>query len=98
MLNNNAEKKLVTINPPTKFAAIKIIIALITNKNKPNVTIVAGNVNKISNGLTNIFRIAIANATQTAVETVAISTPGKITAKTNTAIAVNTIFKIKFII
>ena len=33
MLNNNAEKKLVTINPPTKLAANKIMIALITNKN-----------------------------------------------------------------
>ena len=73
------------------------MIAFITKRNKPNVTIVAGNVKKINKGRTNIFKIAIANATQTAVEILVISTPGKIPAKANTANAVKTIFKTKFI-
>jgi len=96
-LNNNAEKKLDTTNPPTKLAAIKMIIAFITKRNSPNVRIVAGNVNKINNGFTNIFKTAIANATHTAVDIVAISTPGKTPAKATTAKAVKTIFRIKFI-
>jgi len=97
-LNNNAEKKLVTTNPPTKLAAINIIIAFITKRNNPNVTIVAGKVKKMSSGLTNTFKTAIANATHIAVAIDAISTPGKIPAKANTAKAVKTIFRIKFII
>jgi len=96
-LNNNAEKKLVTTNPPTKLAAIKMMIAFITKRNNPSVRIVAGSVKKISSGFTNIFKTAIANATQIAVDIVAISTPGKIPAKANTAKAVKTIFRIKFI-
>ena len=74
-----------------------MMIAFITKRNNPKVTIVAGNVKKISNGRTNMFKIAIANATQIAVEILAISTPGKIPANANTANAVKTIFKIKFI-
>lgn len=74
-----------------------MMIAFITKRNNPNVIIVAGNVKKISNGLINMFKTAIANATQTAVETAAISTPGKIPAKANTANAVKTIFKRNFI-
>ena len=97
-LNSNAEKKLVTTNPPTKLAAIKMMMAFITKRNNPKVTIVAGNVKKIKSGLTNMFKMAMANATQIAVEIAAISTPGKIPAKANTANAVKTIFRIKFII
>ena len=97
MLNTNAEKKLDTIKPPTKCAANKIINALITNKNKPSVTIVAGNVKKIKSGRTNMFKTAIANATQIAVTESAISTPGKIAANTKTATAVNNTFRRKFI-
>jgi len=67
MLNNNAEKKLDTKNPPTKFAANKIMSALITNKNNPSVTIVAGRVKNIKSGRTNMFNTAISKATQTAV-------------------------------
>lgn len=66
-LNNNAEKKLDTKNPPTKSAANKIINAFITNKNKPNVTIVAGNVKNIKSGLTTIFKSDMVKATQIAV-------------------------------
>ena len=98
MLNNKAEKKLETKNPPTKLAAIKIIIAFITKRNNPKVTIVAGSVKNIKSGRTNIFKTAIANATQIAVEIFAISTPGKIPAKANTANAVNNTFTTKFII
>lgn len=67
-LNNNAEKKLDTTNPVTKLPANRIMIALITNKNNPKLNTVAGNVKSISSGLTNIFKIAIANATHIAVE------------------------------
>ena len=67
ILNNNADKKLDTRNPPTKLAANKIITAFITNKNKPKVTMVAGKVKKIKSGLTNMFNTAMANATQIAV-------------------------------
>lgn len=68
ILNNMAERKPEMTNPETKFPANNIITALITNKNKPSEIIVAGNVNKISKGLTNIFKRAITNATQIAVE------------------------------
>lgn len=98
ILKTKAEKKLDTIKPPTKLAANRIIIALITNRNSPKVTIVAGNVKKINNGLTNIFKTAIAKATHIADDIFAIATPGKIPAKANTANAVNNIFKIKFIV
>ena len=74
-----------------------MIIALITNKNNPNVTKVAGSVKNIIKGLTNIFRIAIAKATHIADERFAISTPGKIPANAKTANAVNKTFNIKFI-
>ena len=62
-LNNNADQKVETTKPPTKFPANKIIHALITNKNKPKVTMVAGKVKKIKSGRTNIFNNEITTAT-----------------------------------
>lgn len=62
-----AVKKPLTTNPLTNCPASKTIIAFITNKNKPNVRIVTGKVNNTNNGLTNIFNIAIVNATIIAV-------------------------------
>lgn len=96
ILNTNAEKKLDTTKPPTKLAANKIITALITNKKSPNVTMVAGSVKNINNGLTNIFKIAIAKATHIAEDIFATATPGKIPAKAKTASAVSKTFSIKF--
>jgi transcription initiation factor TFIIIB Brf1 subunit/transcription initiation factor TFIIB len=96
ILNTNAEKKLVTTKPPTKLAASKIITAFITNKKRPNVTMVAGSVKNINSGLTNMFKIAIAKATQIAEDMFAIATPGKMPAKAKTANAVNKTFSIKF--
>jgi len=42
-----------TLNPPTIFEHNKIINALITNKNKPSVTMVTGKVNITKIGLIN---------------------------------------------
>lgn len=62
-LKNSAEKKPETANPSINLSANKIIIALITNKNKPKVTIVAGNVKNIKSGFTNMFSKEITIAT-----------------------------------
>lgn len=66
ILKNNAAQKPETAKPSTNLSANRIIIALITKINKPNVTIVAGNVKKIKSGLTIIFNKAITTATITA--------------------------------
>lgn len=63
MLKNNAAKKPDTAKPSINLSARSIIIAFITKINKPNVTIVAGNVKKINKGLTIIFNNAITTAT-----------------------------------
>ena len=42
MLNNSAVQKLETLKPSINLSAIKIIIAFITNKNKPKVIMVTG--------------------------------------------------------
>ena len=62
-LNNRAAKKPDTAKPLTKLLANKMIHALITNKNKPKVTIVAGNVKNIMSGRINIFNNEITTAT-----------------------------------
>lgn len=50
MLNNNAVQKESTLNPETKLSHNKIITALMTNKNSPNVKRVTGSVNKTNTG------------------------------------------------
>ena len=65
-LNNNAHQKEVTVKPPKNFAAIKMIQALITNKNKPKVISVAGSVKNINKGLKKAFNKPITNATHIA--------------------------------
>ena len=80
------------------MSANKIIIALITKRNKPNVTIVAGNVKKINKGFTTIFSNAITTATIIAERYPDTDTPGRTVAKTITAKAVNKIFKNVFIL
>ncbi len=66
-LNNSAVKNPLTANPVTNLPANNIIIALITNRNKPSVTIVAGKVKNTNNGRTNIFNNDMVTATKTAV-------------------------------
>ncbi len=63
ILKKNAAKKPDTAKPSTNLSAKRIIIALITNKNNPNVTMVAGNVKKIKRGLTKRFNKEITMAT-----------------------------------
>lgn len=67
MLNNSAVKNPLTANPLTILPANKMITALMTNKNKPRLTMVAGKVKKMSKGLTNILSKEMTNATQIAV-------------------------------
>ena len=62
-LNNNADQKPDTAKPSTNLSANKIIHALITNRNKPKVTMVAGNVKKTKSGRTNMFNNEITTAT-----------------------------------
>ena len=52
-LNNKAVKKVSTVKPPTILVQIKIITALITNKNKPKVKTVSGNVSITNIGFIN---------------------------------------------
>lgn len=63
ILNKKAQKNPLTAKPSTNLSANKIIHALITNRNKPKVTMVAGNVKKIKSGRTNIFSNEITTAT-----------------------------------
>lgn len=67
MLNKNAVKNPLTAKPDTKLLANNIITALITNKNRPRVTIVAGKVKNTNKGRTNIFSNEITPATIIAV-------------------------------
>lgn len=53
MLKINAVQKEFTLNPSTILEHNKIIPALITNKNNPNVSIVTGSVNRTKTGFTN---------------------------------------------
>lgn len=66
ILNKNAAKNPETAKPFTNLSANKIIMALITNKNNPKVTMVAGNVKNIKSGLTKRFNKAITTATKIA--------------------------------
>ena len=98
ILNTRAAKKLCTVNPPINLPAKRIIQALITNKNSPNVTMVIGKVRMIKMGFNMALRNAKTAATIIAVVKLVTSTPGKKYAKTKTAIAVSKILKSKFIV
>ena len=78
MLNNKASQKLATLKPLTKCSAIKIINALIANKNNPSEKIVTGSVNIINNGLIVASNIANSTATASAVKMSLITIPGRI--------------------
>ena len=96
-LNNRAHQKEITLNPLKILEAINIIHALITNKNKPKVTRVAGRVKKIKTGRKKAFKTPIITATHIAYIKLSTTTPGKILASKKTANAVNNNFKNHFI-
>ncbi len=63
ILKNKAAQNPETAKPSTNLSANKIIIAFITKINRPNVTMVAGNVKNINKGLTIMFNNEITTAT-----------------------------------
>lgn len=67
MLKIRADPKLLTTKPSTNLSQIKIIRALITNKNNPKVTIVTGNVKKTKIGFTKTLSKPKTTAIMTAV-------------------------------
>ena len=67
MLNKIAVQILDTAKPSIKLSANKIISPLTTNKNKPKVKMVIGNVNITKMGLTSRFSIDSTIATIIAV-------------------------------
>jgi hypothetical protein len=76
-LNNIATQKPSTLNPePNKSDAAKIIAAFMTNRKKPNVTTVIGNVKKTKIGLTNILSRINRMETKIAIDISVTSTPG----------------------
>jgi len=95
-LNNKATQNPVTVKPSIRLSANRIINALITSKNKPKVTMVTGNVKIMSSGFMVTLNNAKTIATITALVKFTTETPGKKWAITNTATAVKTIFKMKF--
>jgi len=74
------------------------MMAFITNKNKPKVKMVAGNVKIIKMGFTVILKKASTIAKNKALTKLVTVTPGKKFAITTTATAVKSILKIVFII
>ena len=55
ILKNNAVQNPSTVKPLTKWSQSRIIAALITNKNNPNVKIVTGKVKRTKIGFTKKF-------------------------------------------
>lgn len=76
MLNNSAHQKPSTRKLSNNLPANRIMIASITNKNKPRVSIVTGIVNKVSKGFTNTLSTAITTLTPMAVQKLFTLMPG----------------------
>ena len=89
--NPNATQNPSTSKPLMNSSLIKIMQALITNRNKPSVTNVTGSVRRMSNGLIVAFKSASTRATSTALQMSFISTPGNIHAMINALTAVTMI-------
>lgn len=66
-LKSNAVQKESTLKPPTMLVHKRMIMALITNKNKPNVNMVNGSVNNTNMGFINILSNPSTTATSNAV-------------------------------
>lgn len=77
MLKNKADQNPLTWKPSTILDAIKIITALMTNKNSPRVKIVAGMERSTKTGFKKTLRMAKTTATTRAVEKPSILIPGK---------------------
>lgn len=88
MLANNAVQKPETLKPLTRADTIRIINALMTNRKKPSVTNVNGNVNTISNGFTTAFAKPSSSAETINDEVSANLTPLKMWLATQSEIAV----------
>ena len=88
ILKNKAVKKESTLKPPTILVHNKIIMALITNKNKPKVINVTGNVRITNIGFIKRFNNPKTTATITAVPKVVTTTPGRKLAINKTSAAV----------
>ena len=84
MLKIKALKNPSTSKPVIKWSPIKIIIALITNKNKPNVIKVTGMVKKIKTGFRKVFNNPSTKATINADWKSRTWIPGKKCDNTNT--------------
>ena len=98
-LNSKAVQKPLTAKPLMKFAAKRMITALITKRNKPKVTMVIGKVNRTKTGFTNASNTANTTARIMAdVKPSASCTPGRNLAKMTTASAVNSNLIIKFML
>lgn len=78
MENKRAVQKFFTSKPSTSLSVIKIIMVLMTSKNKPKVSSVIGKVKKTSIGFTMAFRKARTAATITAIIMFSTYTPGRI--------------------
>ncbi len=76
-LKIKADQNPDTLKPSTKLPAIKIITALITNRKRPKVKIVAGNVNNINSGFTVIRNNPKTTATHIAELSLPTETPGR---------------------
>ena len=83
MLNNKAHQKLSMLNPSTILLASNTTNVFTTNKKSPSVINVTGNVNKISNGRTNMFNNASTRANTNAVQKSVTCTPPSICASAN---------------
>jgi len=87
-LNKSAVQKPETVKlGPTNFAVSKIIMALMTSRKNPKVTIVIGIVSKTRTGFTIEFINARTAATMMAVNTPSKWTPGRSSEETITASA-----------
>lgn len=85
-LNNKAYQKPETPKPSISLSPIKMITALITKRNNPNVIIVTGIVKNTNTGFKNVFNKASTMATIRAVEKLSTAIPGKKCANTKTRI------------
>ena len=98
-LKSSAHQKLRTANPSIRASAPIISTAFITNRNKPNVKMVAGRVKNMSRGFRVTLNIESTNATKSAdtkpVRTIA---SPKIQAVTNTPKVLTTSFMSQFVI
>jgi len=98
MLNNIATQNPSTLNPSfIIFEVTRMMVALITNRNNPRVTIVIGNVRNIKMGFTYTFIKTNNTETTMAMGKLFTSTPGIRLAITKTAKAVEAILIKKFI-